>query len=230
MNTVAVTATQQGNNNAGADYTQANDGQGHDRISIVTRAGSQNRSYDITAPATTLVQVQTNGGSITVDGVSGVTINTGGGNLDIENVHGPVNVYTENGDITAGALTGSMAMEVGNGGSIRLNNVNGSLKAVSHNGDVVVQGAALNGASVMQTNYGSVQFEGSIDPQGTYSLKTISGNINLTLPDTAAFQLNAVIASGSVNNEFGNSTVGSGQLAQIMATVGSGSVTVNKAA
>ncbi|HEY5002250.1 MAG TPA: protein kinase [Ktedonobacteraceae bacterium] len=228
--TVVVTAKSHGNsNNAGILYNQANDGQGHDRISIATNPG-MNIDYDITAPSTSVVQVQVNGGSIAVDGISGVTIDTGGGNLDIENVHGTVNVYTENGDITANNLVGPIDMEVGNGGSIRASNVDGSLKAISHSGDVVVREAALNGASILETNYGSVHFDGTIDPQGTYTMKTINGNIDLTLPGNAAFQLAASVGSGSIYNAFGSTIVGYGPRAQIMANITNGSVTVNRAA
>ncbi len=229
--TVMVTARQDGKiNGAEVQYIQeANDGQGHDRISIATNPGAKNVDYDITAPSVTQVQVQIAGGSIAVDGISGVTIDSGNGNMDIKNVHGPVNVHTENGDITGDALMGVIVMEVGNGGSIRLNSISGSLKAVSHSGDVVVRGGTLNGASTLETNYGSVRFEGSIDPQGSYTLKTINGNISLTLPVSAAFQLATSVKSGSVNNDFGNAVVGYAPRAQIMATIENGSVTVNKA-
>lgn len=230
MNTVIVTAKQRGSSNdTGVLYNQVNDGQGHDRISIAASAGYMNVDYNITAPSTALVQVEVDSGSIAVDGVSGVTIDTGGGNLDIADVHGPVNVHTENGDITARALTGSMEMEVGNGGSIRVNNVNGTLTAVSHNGDVVVRGAVLNGSSILETNYGSVSFEGSIDPQGTYTMKTINGNVALTLPGNTAFQLAASVGSGSIYNAFGSSLVGNAPRAQIMVNIENGSVTVNRA-
>ncbi len=230
MSAVVVTARQRGNiNGARVAYKQANDGQGHDRISITTNPGSGNVDYDITAPSATQVQVQADGGSISVNGINGVTIDTGAGNLDIENVHGPVNAHTDNGNIVGRALAGSIVMEVGNGGSIRLNNVNGSLKAISHNGDVVVREATLSGTSVMETNHGSVRFAGSIDSQGTYTMKTLSGDINLTLPGTTAFQLEANTGSGSVNNEFGSATVGDAPRARITATVGNGSITVNKA-
>ena len=229
--TVVVTAKAHGNSNsAGILYNQANDGQGYDRITIATKPGYMNIDYDITAPSTTVVQVQVNGGSIAVDGMSGVTIDTGGGNLDIENVHGPVNVYTENGDITANNLAGSVDMNVGNGGSIRASNVNGSIKAISHSGDVIVRAAALNGVSDLETNYGSIHFEGTIDPQGTYTMKTINGNINLTLPGNAAFQLTASVGSGTIYNTFGSTIVGYGPRAEIMANITNGSVTVNKAA
>jgi DUF4097 and DUF4098 domain-containing protein YvlB len=230
VSTVVVTTRQRGNiNGTGVFYDQANDGQGHDRISITTDAGDRNVDYDITAPSATFMRVQVDGGSMVVNGISGVAIDTGGGNLDIEDVHGSVNVHTENGDITGSALTGTMTMAVGNGGSIRLKDVNGMLKAVSHSGDVVVGGAMLDGTSVMETNFGSVRLDGSIDPQGSYTMETISGNVNLTLPGNTAFQLDAHVGSGAVNNEFGSAIVGYGQRAQIMANVTNGSVTVDRA-
>ncbi len=226
-----VTAKQHGSSgSAGVLYNQTNDGKGNDRINIATNLAYMNVDYDITAPSTALVEVQVDSGSIGVNGVSGVTVDTGGGNLDIEDVHGPVNVYTENGDITARALMGSMQMEVGNGGSIRISNVSGALTAVSHSGDVVVREAALKSSSLLETNYGSVRFDGSIDPQGTYTMKTINGNVNLTLPGNAAFQLEASVGSGSVYNAFGSAIVGYTPRAQVMATIGNGSVTVNRAA
>jgi len=92
-----------------------------------------------------------------------------------------------------------------------------------------VREATLSGTSVMETNHGSVRFAGSIDSQGTYTMKTLSGDINLTLPGTTAFQLEANTGSGSVNNEFGSATVGDAPRARITATVGNGSITVNKA-
>lgn len=89
--------------------------------------------------------------------------------------------------------------------------------------------AMLNGASILETNYGSVRFAGTIDPQGSYVMRTINGNINLTLPGSAAFQLTGVVGSGTIYNAFGSTIVGSGPRAQITTTITNGSVTVNKA-
>jgi DUF4097 and DUF4098 domain-containing protein YvlB len=120
-------------------------------------------------------------------------------------------------------------MDAGSG-SIRATGVNGQLLATTRSGDVVIREATLSGQSALKTNSGSVRFEGALDPKGTYQMATNSGDIDLTLPANAAFQLAATTGSGSVNNAFGNNIVGTAPQAQITATIGSGSVIVDKAA
>ncbi len=210
-------------------YNQSQDSQGRDHLTIGADPAFRDIDYDVTVPASAQVQVTVNSGSIAASGISGITIDTGSGSLDVENVQGPVNIHTDSGDITAHNLTGQMTMDAGSG-SIHATGVNGQLKATTLSGDVIVSEASLSGQSALKTNSGSVRFEGALDPKGTYEMATNSGDIDLTLPANAAFQLTATTGSGSVNNAFGNNIVGAVPRAQITATIGSGSVTVDKAA
>ena len=148
--------------------------------------------------------------------------------MAIANVQNTLDARTVSGNITASAVNGQMAIATENG-SISVNHVNGQLKASTQNGDVIVSAATLSGQSVLQTNYGSVRFSGAIDPRGTYTMATLSGNVDLTLPDDTTFELAARTDSGSVQNAFGSNTVGNAPRAQITITIGSGSVTMNKA-
>lgn len=232
--TVIVAAKQQGNhslvdeNDPNIQYTQTQDAQGHDQIGITTRPGDKNIDYDLTVPATTQVQIETDAGSISVDGIGGITIDTNSGSLDIANVQGSVNVYTESGDITARTITGPTTLEAVNG-SIRATAINGTVKAITQNGDVVVRQTNLQGASALETNNGSVSFDGSLDPQGSSKLKTNSGDVTLSIPASTAFQLTASTGSGSIHNEFGSTTVGNTPRTQITISIGNGSITINKA-
>ena len=210
-------------------YNQSQDNQGRDHLTIGSDPTFRDIDYDVTVPASAQVQVIVNSGSVAASGISGISIDTGSGSLDVENVQGPVNIHTDSGDITARNLKGQMTMEAGSG-SIRITGANGQLKATTSSGDVVVRQATLSGQSALKTNSGSVRFEGALDAKGTYQLSTNSGDINLTLPANAAFQLAATTGSGSVNNAFGSNLIGTTPRAQITATVGSGSVVVNKAA
>ncbi len=210
-------------------YDRSYDGQGHDVINLATEPGHGNINYDMVVPASAQIKIEVSSGSISVAGVSGVSVDTNSGSLDIEDVSGPVNVYTTNGDITARNLKGQVIMESVNG-SVRANAIVGQMKAVTQNGDVVVREATLDGQSTLKTNYGSVRFSGTLDTQGTYTLSTHSGNVNLTLPGNAAFQFHASTGSGSIYNEFGGNIVGTAPRAQIVATIiGGGSIAVNKA-
>ena len=232
---VAITARRHGSglgpnsNDTKILYNQSQDNQGRDHLTIGADPALRDIDYDVTVPASAQVQVVVNSGSIAASGISGISIDTGSGSLDVENVQGPVNIHTDSGDITARNLKGQMVMEAGSG-SIRVNGVDGQLKATTSSGDVTVRQATLSGQSALKTNSGSVSFEGALDPKGTYQMATNSGNINLTLPANAAFQLAATTSSGSVNNAFGTTIVGALPRAQITATIGSGSVVVNKAA
>jgi DUF4097 and DUF4098 domain-containing protein YvlB len=234
--TVTVTTSVHGNNlaqtsnNVTIQYAQSIDKQGHDHLSVATNPPSSDIDYNITVPASTQVRVEVASGSIAIDGINGVTISTGGGNLDIEDIRGSVHAHTESGDITARAINGQMQMESVNG-SIRATNINGQLQAATQNGDVVVGGATLDGQSTLETTNGSVHFEGTIDPQGTYKMMTNRGNIDLILPANAAFQLDARTYSGSIHNAFSNTVVGTAPQAPLMIDIGNGgSITINKAA
>jgi hypothetical protein len=210
-------------------YNQAQDNQGRDHLTIGSDPTFRDVDYDVAVPASAQVQVIVNSGSIAASSISGIAIDTGSGSLDVENVQGPVNVHTDSGDITARNLKGTMTLEASSG-SIRVTGANGQLKATTHSGDVVVRGAMLSGQSALKTDSGSVRLEGALDGKGSYQLSTNSGDIDLTLPANAAFQLAATTGSGSVNNAFGSNSVGLLPRAQITASIGSGSVVVNKAA
>lgn len=211
-----------------ANYTQSHDSQGHDLITIVTEPGIANVNYDVTIPLSAQIHVTINSGSIAVDGAAGATVASQSGSIAIYNVQGPVDARTVSGDIAAYTVTGQTAIETENG-SLTISGVKGQLQAITQNGDVSVSATILSGQSVLQTNYGSIHFTGSIDPRGTYTMKTLSGDVDLTLPANAAFQLAATTNSGSVQNAFGSNTVGNPPRAQVTITVGSGSITVNKA-
>jgi Toastrack DUF4097 len=225
-NNALVDARKHGNDAAGSASMQVQFGRsknehGQDRLDITTSPGNTNVDFDVTLPASAQVQIQMDGGAIAVNGVSGVTIDTFSGNLDVENINGPVDIQTENGDIMARALDGPVKMQTQNG-SIRVNAIKGQVQALTQNGDVVIRQAALKGQSVLETNNGSVRVGGSLDPTGTYRLKTARGDINLSLPANAAFQLSAHTASGSVSNDFGGSIVGAAPRPFVSLTIGSG--------
>ena len=208
---------------------QALDNQGYDRLNVTTSPAYEDVDYIVTAPAAARVQVAVDSGAIVVNGVSGASVDTGSGGLDIANVRGPVNVRTDSGDITARNINGAMTI-AGESGSVRISDVTGSLSATTQSGDVIAQDANLHGQSALKTTNGSVRFAGTLATQGSYTMETSSGDVDVMLPANAALQLNASTASGSVYNAFGSSITGGPSRAQLSATVMHGSVTIEKAA
>ena len=227
-NMITVKTSKKGGNldangdSQGINYSRSYHGQRHDVITMTIASGQIDSTIEV--PASTQVQIAVDSGSISVTGVSGVNIDTTSGNLDIEEIGKSVHAYTTNGDITARNLKGQVEMETVNG-SIRATTIAGQVQAITQNGDVILREATLNSQSTLKTTYGSVYFSGTIDPQGTYTLGTHSGNVNLTLPDNTPLQLHARTSSGSIYSEFAQSSNG----AQIIINVGSGSITARKA-
>ena len=110
----------------------------------------------------------------------------------------------------------------------------------SNNGNINANNDVLTGSSTLSSQNGDVTFSGSIDP-GSYKFQSNSGSVNVTLPSTSNFQVNATANSGSINSDFSsvkitgtqaNGTVGNpsaAKQAQLTLTSDSGDINLNKA-
>jgi hypothetical protein len=208
-------------------YTQSHDKQGHDLVRITNQAMNQSINYEILSPRTTEVRLTIDSGLIAVDGISGVTITTTNSSISVQDVAGPTNISTQNGDITLNNIKGAMVVQTSSG-SIKGSTINGQFKATAQNGDISIQRGTLHGQSLLQTQQGSITYTGTIEPKGDYKITTQSGNVNLTLPKNTAMQLHASVQSGTTSNAFHDTN--STPHAQVFINVGSGSITIKKAA
>jgi hypothetical protein len=95
-------------------------------------------------------------------------------------------------------------------GTITIEGVNGQVTAQTESGSISVINSELSGASTLQSQSGSINFQGSLDPQGDYQFISDSGSVNLLLPADASFHLDASHGSGAFNNAFGSNNVGNG--------------------
>lgn len=213
--------------NQGTQLTQSHDSQGHDTINIVPQSLNENINYDITVPVTTQVSIAVDSGSMSVKGIGATKINTSNGTIDIENIQGAVQAVTVDSNITLQNITGQMTLSTLHG-TIKAGMVQGQLNAATQFGDVIVQNATISNQSALKTTHGSIQYTGTLNVTGYYTFTTGSGNINLTLPQNAAFQLQASTPAGSVTNAFHANSVGNTPQAKIVASISTGSVTIQK--
>lgn len=208
-------------------YDQSINAQGIAQLHISTDPAYKDIDYDITAPSTTILQINTDSGSVSINGISAATIHTANGGLDLANIQGPVNATTDSGDINAHDLKGTTTLQTSNG-SIHLTSITGLVNATTQSGDVIASQVSLNGHSTLRTTNGSVRVNGTLDPHGTYTMATDSGDVDLTLPANSAFSLTASTSSGSVHNDFNNTTVGNAPRATITINVGNGSINIDR--
>ncbi len=77
---------------------------------------------------------------------------------------------------------------------------------------IVPKGSNLS----LNTESGTINFEGTFDTPGTTQFQTTNGEITVTVPSSSSFHLDASTNSGSINSDFPNvhiqdNTSGSGQ-------------------
>jgi len=208
-------------------YNHTLTAQGNDEITVSTDPWFSNTDFYVTIPGTTTIQIAINSGNIDVHAGSGLNASTSSGSIDLENIQGSTTAHTDSGDVTANNLNGPVTISASSG-SLRMQQIKGQLNAQTWSGDVVVQTSALSGDSLLQTQNGSVHFDGSIDPQGNYRMNTTSGDVDLMLPSNAAFSLAASTGSGNVENAFGTSVVGTTPRAQLTLHTQNGSIGIVK--
>ena len=210
-------------------YTHSSTAQGNDQLTITTDPWASNTDFFVTIPATTAIHITLNSGSIDVHAGHGLAASTGSGEVNFESIQGPVNVHTDSGDVTGNTITGAVAITASSG-SIKLQQITGELRAKTWSGDVIVHASTLSGASLLQTVNGSVRFDGTLDPHSSSTMQTTNGDVDLSLPARMAFSLEASTGSGSIQNAFGTSSVGSEPRAALVLHTQNGSVAVIKTA
>ncbi|KYG76454.1 DUF4097 family beta strand repeat-containing protein [Roseivirga echinicomitans] len=118
-------------------------------------------------------------GNIYIKDLEGtVSSNTGSGNLDFSNIKGTHNGHTGSGNIRVDRSEGDSDMTTGSG-NVRLRDVTGVFKMSSGSGNVIVEGAAIKGASLFSTGSGNVEVELSSALDYDLNLGTGSGNATL---------------------------------------------------
>jgi DUF4097 and DUF4098 domain-containing protein YvlB len=86
-------------------------------------------------------------------------------------------------------------------GDVRVRGLDGEVRVQSVNGSVEVEGARKSVSA--KTVNGTVSVAAAAVPEGAeHLLSTVNGNVTLTLPDKAAFELTASILSGSIVSTF----------------------------
>lgn len=146
------------------------------------------------------------------------------------------NIEAEVGDVRFNRVDGEINI-VNNVGKIDVSDCTGkiSLKAVT--GDVTARNTKLKADSNLTSNVGRVLFDGTIENNGTYRMTTNVGKLDVTLPSSSGFEIDASTNIGDVTCDF--DVVGStdkkgirgkvnGGGAQLILVNNTGSVSVDK--
>jgi DUF4097 and DUF4098 domain-containing protein YvlB len=163
------------------------------RLEIRTHAVGEQRptadenrvEYEVTVPAGVAVTVTTATAPITVDGLSGdLTLSSDTGQITVRNV-AKVHVHVR-------GVTAPVSLSSINNGHVEVTSSGGAVQLTDVAGPIVSVG----------TTSGNITYRGNCSGGGDYSLTTHSGTIDVTLPETASFDVSARSVSGLVQNDF----------------------------
>ena len=159
---------------------------------------SMNFRYVILVPSKFDADLKTSGGGIKVADLTGeLKAHTSGGSLKFTGIHGPIDGHTSGGGITLANSDGKTTVKT-SGGAIRIDKHKGDIVARSSGGGISVDD--VDGQVQASTSGGSVNATlGKIT--GECRLETSGGGISVTVPASAALDVDAKTSAGSVHSD-----------------------------
>jgi DUF4097 and DUF4098 domain-containing protein YvlB len=159
-------------------------------------------TYNLTVPAKAEVEIRDVSGNVSAENI--------GGYAKLESVSGDVVIVkaakggvfnTVSGDVNVSDISGDLKIKAVSG-DITLTKAAGSVNAETVSGDVELKG--LSGAKSVDINVlsGDVTFDGVLEKDGRYSFQSHSGDITVTLPESAAFDFSCKSFSGDISSDF----------------------------
>jgi hypothetical protein len=150
--------------------------------------------YEITAPADTKVRTHSGSGDQAIEGLqASLDLESGSGDMRLRDLNGAVHLHTGSGDVEAREVAGTFTAEAGSG-NIRLDAKGGDVHVHTGSGNVELRG--ISGGLQAETGSGDVSVVGV--QTGAWEIRAHSGNVDLELPNDAAFDLDASTGSGEV--------------------------------
>ncbi len=158
---------------------------------------------DITVADKADIIIHSTDGAVDINGQ--INVVSSEGQVNVNNAQGQLNIQNEDGKVAINQFTGQVQLTTGDA-SIDMNNVK------------------LSGSSSMKTVDGSFSFNGSLAAGGIYSIESRNGSVDVTLPADSSFQLVTATSGGSLQNDFGSSTVGSAPYSTLSIRTADGSI------
>jgi hypothetical protein len=167
------------------------------------------------------VDLEGRGGDIQLENVAGqVTINGEfSGSLEFRNLTRPMHFQSSRSDLRVEQVPGSIVMDLG---QMKVTSAVGPLRFRTPSRDIEVQD--VSNSLELNVDHGDIQIAPSKSPLPKMDIHSRSGEITLTLPDKASFELDGRTGGGEVENDFGDSleTHNDGRSASIKGKVGNG--------
>lgn len=172
-------------------------------VSVSMEHGGHSRraELDIIVPVGTRVVLEGFSAPFSVRGVKGsANVSTLSGDISVADAEGKVTLESVSGDVQAEGIKGDVRAESVSGG-VSLRSIDGDIAAESVSGRITIAGAASSTVRA-ETVGGSLSYDGTIEPTGSYSFATHSGSLTLAVPANAGATVSLETFSGSVDSDF----------------------------
>jgi len=183
-------------------------------------------NYQLNIPSQASVKVKSVSGDMTLVEIGGaVEVEVVSGDIEVSKADKGVDCTAVSGDLELKDITGNADLNTVSG-DITLEGLRGSLDVETVSGDVEMSG--VSGAEVVKGKVlsGSIVYQGDINPDGKYSLKSHSGRIEMLLPSDSAFDVEAKTFSGKIVSDFDITVSGKIEKTQLQGTVSGGGASV----
>ncbi|HYE65154.1 MAG TPA: DUF4097 family beta strand repeat-containing protein [Pyrinomonadaceae bacterium] len=203
------------------------------------RRGACGGNHDValSVPREATLYLKTQAGDVEVEDVAEARIEVASGNISLRRVSRMVETTSMSGDISLENSSGRIRLRTISGDieakDVRALNESDYFKADTVSGDLRLERVDQAHVEVTTVN-GEVTMTGSLARDGRYDFRTTNGNIVLTLPSDASFQVNAKVSQGGeivtdfplkyANAAAPSTTLQSGQLT---GTYGTGNAMIN---
>jgi DUF4097 and DUF4098 domain-containing protein YvlB len=167
------------------------------------------------------IDVQGEGSDLSLENVQGqVTINGAfTGTLDFKNLAKPLQFEgARNTELHVEAVPGNISMDMG---GFTANGLVGPVRLITRSKDIKI--GRFSQAITIETEHGNIELDPGM-PVPAIEARSGAGNIELTLPEKAAFHLDATAEHGDATNDFGPQIdkATSGRSATLRGKVGDG--------
>ncbi|MBO0778975.1 MAG: DUF4097 family beta strand repeat protein [Ktedonobacteraceae bacterium] len=170
----------------------------------------------------TKAQVTQNGNDISIQG------NYGPGNTLSITLPASMNlnIYNGDGNINISGTTSAVQAKTVDG-NIFVENASGQMTLNTTSGNIGLNNVSLADNSSLTSNSGNIDFSGTLNAPGNYTMNTIYGDIDVSLPQNARFALDARGGDG-VHNGFNTNDTGDNPHSSLTLRSDNGAISIHK--